>query len=87
MPQFTVAFNEVTDEEVVEVTLTEKDELNSKKKSNATKNISPYKGLYEIKVIGVLGQNYVQGMTVDEYEAVESSVLIAFDQEKKVVSF
>lgn len=46
-----------------------------------------YKGLEEIKIVGVLGQNYVLGMSVDEYESVDSSILIAFDREKKVVSF
>lgn len=29
-------------------------------------------------MVGVLGQNYVLGMSVEEYEAVDSCVLIAF---------
>ncbi len=44
-------------------------------------------GVEELRVVGVLGQNYVLGMSVEEYEAVDSCVLIAFGTEKKVTSF
>ncbi len=44
-------------------------------------------GVEELRVVGALGQNYVLGMSVEEYEAVDSCVLIAFGTEKKVTSF
>lgn len=46
-----------------------------------------YKGLESIKIVGVLGQSYVLGMTVDEYESVDSCILVAFDNEKNIIGF
>jgi hypothetical protein len=56
-------------------------------KTKRNENSRIYKGLESIKIIGVLGQSYVLGMTVDEYESVDSCILVAFDHEKNVIGF
>ena len=87
MPLFTVAFNEITDEEVVDVTLGDVDDRENGRKNRENTKKSPYNGIQELKIVGILGQNYVLGMTVEEYESVDSCLLIAFDKDKRVASF
>lgn len=38
-------------------------------------------------MIGVLGGDYVKGMTVEEYEAVEGCILVTIDNDERVHSF
>jgi len=84
MPEFTVAFNEITDEEVVEVKM---EEVRGKKEEIQKQRGGVYKGLKAVKIVGVLGENYVVGMTAEEYEAVDSCLLVALGEDNNVVSF
>ena len=76
-------YNEITDEEVVEVGMREGQEKKQREKGNK----QVYDGTEQLRIVGVLGEKHVLGMTIEEYQAVDSCLLIAFDKEKKVASF